>query len=148
MKKWFLLMMTLGALALQGCDHSGSKNMTQWPATEKCDLNKGRCIAQQGDVKVSLSVAPQPIPVARPLAIEVTLAGLEAQKVELDISGVNMYMGYNRVVLGSSEAGHFSGTSMLAFCTQEKMQWQLTVMIHLPDGTQTQVPFLLDIHAP
>lgn len=149
MKKWFLPLMLFGLIfTLMGCEKSAPKSITQWPINEQCDLNKGACTSSVNGTEITLSVSPHPIPIARPLGIEVNMNGLTAQKIELDISGVNMYMGYNRVALTSTQSGQFVGTSMLAFCTLEKMVWQLTLMIHQPDGSQIQVPFLLDMHTP
>ncbi|WP_127471442.1 hypothetical protein [Thiomicrorhabdus aquaedulcis] len=134
---------------LSGCD-SGSKpalpNVTQWTTVEQCDLHHQACLAQNQHQSVRLNITPHPIPIARPLNVSVTLDAITATKVELDISGVNMYMGFNRVTLTPhpQHPGEFVGTSMLAFCTIAKMQWQVTVMIHQPDGSQIQVPYLLE----
>ncbi|BBP42521.1 hypothetical protein [Thiosulfativibrio zosterae] len=131
-------------LALSGCQEKTPEKVTQWPLQKTCDLHHNTCLAEVKDAKVSLTINPQPIPIARPLGITVMIDGLAAQQVELDISGVNMYMGYNRIPLTSTKPGRFVGTSMLAFCTTDKMEWQVTVMIQQPNGEQVQVPFLLE----
>ena len=132
-------------LSLSGCEQTPPENITQWPMTEDCDLHHQICISKNDEQMVSLKISPHPIPIARPLGIELVLENISAEKVELDISGINMYMGYNRVTLTpATEAGRFIGTSMLAFCTNKKMEWQITLMIHQKDGSQIQIPYRLD----
>ena len=142
------MLTTFGLISLFGltsCESSSQANITQWPTDQTCNLHTENCVAQMGDAKVALKISPHPIPIARPLGIEVVLENLKAEKVELDISGINMYMGYNRVSLTPTGAsGRYIGTSMLAFCTNETMQWQITLMIHQADGTQIQIPYNLE----
>jgi len=134
----------LMAASLYGCDNASQDSITSWPLVENCDLHQQACESSMGDAVVNLKISPHPIPIAKPLGIELNIQNLKAKKVELDISGINMYMGYNRVTLLQTEPGEFVGTSMLAFCTNQKMEWQITLMIHLEDGSQVQVPYTLE----
>lgn len=145
-----MAVLLITALWLSACDWPNDSataiNTQQWPMVEQCDLHHQACSAHKAQQSVTLNITPQPIPIARPLNVRVQLDNIVAHKVELDISGVNMYMGFNRVALtpNPKQTGEFVGTSMLAFCTIAKMQWQVTVMIHQADGTQIQVPYLLE----
>lgn len=141
-----LILLALSSLFLSACGQQpDSEQVYQWPMIENCDLHQQACTSQMGESLVTLNIRPHPIPIARPLGIEVTLKSLVAKKVELDISGANMYMGYNRVLLTpTKQAGRYVGTSMLAFCTTAKMQWKITLMIHQQDGTQIHIPYLLE----
>lgn len=144
-KKWFSILAGLVALlSLTSCEQSDSGKVSQWPAIQDCDLHHETCQAKMGKASVSLKISPHPIPIAKPLGIEVELQNLSAEKVELDISGVNMYMGYNRVTLTSTKPDHYVGTSMLAFCTNQTMQWQITLIIHQASGQQIQIPYYLE----
>ena len=134
----------ISTLLLTGCSKKQDEQIVQWQTDKSCDLHQQGCRATSGDAAVTLKISPHPIPIARPLGIEVEIENLAVQKMELDISGVNMYMGYNRVELKSTNPNRFVGTSMLAFCTTQKMIWQITLMIHQPDGTQIQVPYHLE----
>lgn len=139
-----IVLLAIFSLAgLQGCNTNDS-NVTLWPMDKNCDLHQENCTSTQDQATASLKISPHPIPIARPLGIEVTLSGLNPSEVQLDISGVNMYMGYNRVPLKSSKPGHWVGTSMLAFCTAEKMEWQITLMLKMPDGKEVQIPYYLE----
>lgn len=131
-------------LLLSACQTSD--DITSWPIVDDCDLHQQTCQAQQGDARASLSLQPQPIPIAKPFKIDVQLEQIAAEKVELDISGLNMYMGYNRVTLtpDPSQPGRYQGTSMLAFCTNEIMEWQVSILLQLADGTRLHIPFILE----
>lgn len=134
----------IAVVGLGGCEKSPMDNVTQWETNKDCDLHKESCKASSGEANVSLKISPHPIPIARPLGIEVEVENIDIQKMELDISGINMYMGYNRVTLTPASANRYVGTSMLAFCTNQKMEWQVTLMIHKPDGSQIQIPYTLE----
>ena len=131
-------------IGLAGCDLTSKENTALWPLVEDCDLHTQACESQVGNAKVTLKISPHPIPIAKPLGIELTLENIQAKKVELDISGVNMYMGFNRVTLLPITEGKFVGTSMLAFCTNQKMAWQITLIVHLANGKQVQIPYALE----
>jgi hypothetical protein len=130
-------------LLLSACQSDTQDDI--WPMVKDCDLHHQACLSKQGDAQAILSITPHPIPIAKPLDIEVELQGLEAEKVELDISGLNMYMGYNRVTLESqADSGHYKGRSMLAFCTNEVMLWQVSLLVHRKDGEVLQIPYQLE----
>ncbi len=142
---FIIVLFILSGFSLSGCEQSSPENIQQWPLSETCDLHQQTCTSEFEGRSVSLKISPHPIPIARPLGIEVLLKNIEAEKVELDISGINMYMGYNRVPLtAAKQPGRYIGTSMLAFCTNKKMEWQITLMIHQKDGSQIQIPYHLD----
>lgn len=120
-----------------------------WPLVTDCDLHQQACSSQSPDQRqqARLSLSPQPIPIARPIEASVLLEGFsDVAKLEIDIAGVNMYMGYNRVSLiaDPQQPGRFKGPTMLAFCTNERMQWQVTLIVHNQAGDMTQIPFLLE----
>lgn len=144
MKQLGFTALLLAAIGLSACQSDLDGEI--WPLVENCDLHQQTCQAEQGAATVSLNITPQPIPIAKPLQINAVLKGLTAEKLELDISGINMYMGYNRVQLhaDSEQTGHYKGSSMLAFCTNEVMQWQLTLLAHQADGSVIQIPFKLE----
>ncbi len=100
------------------------------PLDAACDLQAGPCSsAIPGGGRVQLSITPHPVPLLRPLQISVAVEGLDARMVEVDFSGVEMNMGYNRHVLSAQGDGTFSGESTLAACISGRMAWQASVMI-------------------
>jgi len=138
----------MGLLILSSCEFqsNSTETVTSWPMLKDCPLHQQACEAKQAQQSVRLQISPKPIKVARMLEVDVQLQGINAQKVELDIAGENMYMGYNRVPLAAvpNQPGYFRGQSMLAFCTLDDMHWQVSVLITQPNNQVLVVPFALD----
>jgi hypothetical protein len=96
---------------------------------------------------VTLDIRPRGIPTVQPLAIDVRLAGLPApERVELDLAGVDMDMGFNRVPLrpAAAEPTRWTGTPV---CVRARMTWEARVLLHLPDGILA-APFRFDTLQP
>lgn len=106
-----------------------------------CDLQKTDCTAQlPNGGRLSLSLMPRPIPVAAPIEVMVDVQGVQADKVEVDFSGVSMNMGFNRLTLPSAGSGKFSGQASLPVCVSGRMAWQATVLVEL-GRTRMAIPF-------
>lgn len=101
-----------------------------------CDLHQGTCQVDFADGQhLQLSLSPRPVRVLELLQIEAQLTGIkEVEKVELDIVGLNMYMGFNRPLLQPQQSGLYQGTGMLPVCTQSEMQWEVRALIHTHAG--------------
>lgn len=111
------------------------------PLDKSCDLQQGACSTSLPDGgKLTFSMSPRPIPVLRPLKLEVTLQGAEAKAVEVDFAGVDMKMGYNRPQLQESGDGRFAGEATLPICSVSSMAWRATVLVQL-GGKLIAVPF-------
>ena len=114
------------------------------PLDPSCDIQTGACEALFPDgSRVSLSISPRPIQALKPLEIQVTTEGLDAQAVEVDFRGLGMNMGYNRPRLQKEAAGQYSGSGMLAICVMERMSWEATVLARTDDGVMA-APFRFD----
>ncbi|MBS4099006.1 MAG: hypothetical protein KGZ83_19475 [Sulfuricella sp.] len=96
-----------------------------------CDLQVGSCTVSlpEGD-KLTFAISPRPIPVLQPIRLEATLTGGDAKSVEVDFTGVDMKMGFNRPVLQASGAGRFVGDATLPICTRNSMAWRATVLVN------------------
>jgi hypothetical protein len=100
-----------------------------------CDLRAGACETRLKDgASVSFSIEPSDIPVVKPLQLSVTLVGLSAKSIEVDFSGVDMNMGFNRTKLSSAGDGIFSGQGMLPVCVWDAMEWEAQVLIDSQKG--------------
>lgn len=103
-----------------------------------CDLRAGPCsLVFDGGGQVSFSISPKTIPVMTPLDIEVQLEGLTPDRVEVDFSGTDMYMGYNRVVLNSKENGWYTGQATIPVCVRDAMEWEAKVLVTTAKGIFT-----------
>lgn len=136
-----ILLLTLPLLLISCSDNN---NNPAWKMNAQCDLNTEQCSSQHEGQQVSISLSPNtPVAIAKKLAVEVKLENISAQLVKLDISGINMYMGYNQVQLEKISEGLYRGKTMLAFCTESKMEWKVMVLLINKDGITTEVPFSL-----
>jgi hypothetical protein len=121
------------------------------PLEPACDLRRAACTVRFADGgTVTLDIRPRGIPTVQPLAIDVRLAGLPApERVELDLAGVDMDMGFNRVPLrpAAAEPTRWTGTGMLPVCVRARMTWEARVLLHLPEGILA-APFRFDTLQP
>jgi len=145
---FIVMSLLLGTLLLSSCNSDflpADQTLQKWPVNTSCDLDTSACSTSVKNQTITLDIQPKPIRVARMLQVRVKLTDIKAEKVELDIAGQNMYMGYNRVTL-TPVKGHphlYEGQSMLAFCTNDKMDWHLSVLVTQKNDTLIQVPFAL-----
>jgi hypothetical protein len=144
------IILALASVAVVGYKYSplllAKADLTLSPAPG-CDLNKTACAAElPAGGRIELSITPQPIPLVKPLHVGVRIAGMTADKVEIDFSGLSMNMGYNRKTLIADAQGVHRGEAMLPVCVSGRMVWQATVVIET--GRQRiAVPFLFEAPA-
>lgn len=109
--------------------------MASAPLDEGCDLRQGPCVSRLPDgATIEFGIEPRTIPLLQPLQLQVRIAGLDAQAVEVDFQGVDMNMGYNRPRLTAAEQGRFSGAAVLPVCVREWMEWEALVLVHTDRG--------------
>lgn len=106
-----------------------------------CDLHRVACeVPLPGGGKIRLGMQPLPIPMVKPFQVEVKLDGIGASRVEVDFSGVDMNMGFNRIELNARSAGVYVAEATLPVCITGQMDWQATVLLETP-GQRIAVPF-------
>jgi hypothetical protein len=130
---------------LTSCQKASTPNQV-WTMVDNCSLHESTCTQHNGDQSIKLTVTPQPVTVAKPLNIKVQTKNLDIVSMQLDIDGINMYMGYNRTnleVVGKQLTNHWQGSTMLAFCTNNRMTWKVTVAATLKNGKVIEAPFKL-----
>ena len=104
-------------------------------ADPNCDLRAGPCISPMpGGGSISFSIEPRTIPVIEPLQLQVEITGLNAESVEVDFSGTDMYMGFNRVKLKATGKGRFTGDGRIPVCVRDAMEWEAKVMVRTDQG--------------
>ncbi len=120
----------------------------QAPLAEDCDLRASACrVGFASGGGATLDIQPRGIPLVHPLQIAVTLDGLAPpRRVELDLTGVDMDMGLNRVALHPGDRpGSYVGEAMLPVCVRDSMRWQARVLLHTADGIRA-ASFRFDTH--
>lgn len=124
------------------------------PLDPGCDLAASACTGTlPSGGRITLDVQPRGIPPLRPLTLAVRLAGLAPpQRVEVDLAGVDMDMGFNRAVLSpvESEAPNdgspglaYTGTATLPVCVRSRMTWEARVLLFYPQRILA-APFRFD----
>lgn len=102
-----------------------------------CDLHRGPCTARFADGgSLQVDVTPRPVPLVTPITVEVRLAGMSAESVEVDFHSPDMYMGYNRRPLALQADGRYIGRAVLPVCVRDRMRWQLQVIARTPKGAR------------
>lgn len=105
------------------------------PLDKQCELRRGPCTGTlPNGGRIRFAITPQTLPVAQPLHLSVWLEGVGGQAVEVDFSGVEMAMGYNRPRLTQVAAGVFVGNGMLPVCLHESMTWEARVLVQTSQG--------------
>lgn len=95
-----------------------------------CNLQREACgVKLPSGGNVTLSMATRPVPMVKPFQVEVTTGGISPDRVEVDFSGIDMNMGYNRPQLVARGAGSYSAEVTLPVCITGSMDWQATVLI-------------------
>lgn len=107
----------------------------------ECDLQRSPCgAALPGGGRAVLSIAPRPIPLLKPLTLDVQMEGPAANGVAVTFSGVDMDMGQQRTTLAAVGPGRFRGEATLPICVTGRMQWQATVSFDR-GGQRIAIPF-------
>lgn len=111
------------------------------PLDTACSLQNGPCASDlPGGGRIELAIAPRPIPLLQPLNLSVKVQGMKARAVEVDFTGVDMNMGYNRPKLQREGSGLFSGQTTLPVCITGRMEWQAVVVVSGDKG-KVAAPF-------
>ncbi len=120
---------------------SAEKINTLAKTEQNCDLHQKTCRAFFNQTQsVEFSITPKIIPVLKSLDLKVKLNHIQAQKVVMEIEGLNMDMGFNRVALIKQEDQSYQGKTILPSCMMEQMKWQARVLIQTKKG-QLIAPF-------
>lgn len=99
-------------------------------ALSACNPSEQACLVQlPGGGQFEFSVDPRPIPTLQPFTMQIAVSGIQADKVEVDFSGVGMNMGYNRPQLKPVLPGRYEGRASLPVCVTGTMEWRATVLL-------------------
>ena len=85
---------------------------------------------------MSIDLSPRPVPVLRPITINVRFDNKTAATAWLDLKGVDMDMGLNRAKLQAQDGKTLQGQITIPICLTGTMRWQLE--LHLDEGPQSE----------
>lgn len=125
------------ALALLGAGCNPTVPSSDAPPTATgCDLNRERCTAATRWGALNIELAPRPLPVLDPIAIEVRFDRANATQVSAQLDGVDMDMGPNLTKLQRVDDQTLRGQLFIPICLTGTMKWRLRLSIR--DGAQEQ----------
>jgi len=114
------------------------------PVPPLCDLSQTACTSRlDGYGSVALSIAPKPIPVIKPLTLQVETQLESVASVAVTFTGRTMNMGVNRFILKQQGDNLYLGEGMLPICVRDRMAWQAEVVIET-EGKLIAFPFHFD----
>lgn len=95
-----------------------------------CNLQREACsVALRSGGNVTLAMGTRPVPLVKPFEVQVATSGFSPARVEVDFSGIEMNMGYNRPELTARGTGSYAAEVTLPVCITGSMDWQATVLI-------------------
>ena len=118
------------------------------PLDTECQLQDGACTARLPEGgRLTFSIRPRPVYAMQELELEARPEKLEVYDMEVDFSGVDMNMGFNRFPLERDGPGRFAGNAVLPVCIRDRMLWDVTVFVRTDQG-RVAFPFRLQTIAP
>lgn len=108
---------------------------TLLPLDETCSLSREACTMRLPDGgTLEISLGPRPIPLLRPLTLEIRISGSNARPVEVDFTGIDVPMAFNRVYLKPGAEGVYAAQAALPLCASGRMAWQASVLLENNQG--------------
>ena len=108
---------------------------------ETCNLGRSACFLNlPGGGRLSFVMAPRPIELLKPLALEIHVADSDARPLEVDFTGVNTPMAFNRAYFSPTGNGAYGAQTSLPVCATGRMEWRAGVLLEI-GGRQFVAPF-------
>lgn len=97
---------------------------------ESCSIGSKICAMPLPDGgRIELELGPRPVRLLSPLKLEIRVSGSNARPLEVDFTGVNTPMAFNRAYLLPNEPGVYGAQTGLPVCATGRMVWQATVLL-------------------
>ncbi|MDP3483540.1 MAG: hypothetical protein Q8S05_09565 [Sulfuricella sp.] len=114
---------------------------TVLPLDETCSLSRETCSVRLPDGgTLKFSIGPRPVPLLQTLTLEIHIEGSNIRPVEVDFSGVDVPMAFNRAYPAPAPGGVYTAQTMLPLCASGRMVWQASVLLEKGDS-RLLVPF-------
>lgn len=123
-------------------------NSQHLSASKDCLVDRETCTAMDNQGRsVHLSFSPHPVPTMQPIEVTAEVEGIKANKpLKVVISGLNMYMGFQRTVLKPVAPNKFKGTLTLPVCTEDVMNWQARILLPESETSVWTAEFLFNTY--
>lgn len=106
---------------------------------QECDLNKKSCLIDSSVFgKINVSLSPRPLKTNQEVTAEIEFSDNKFQdlKIEIDITGHEMDMGYNRPKLEMINQNKFHAKIIFPTCTEEVMSWKIIIHLNTPTHSE------------
>ncbi|MDD5391279.1 MAG: hypothetical protein PHD37_18230 [Gallionellaceae bacterium] len=114
---------------------------TQLALDESCSISSETCAMPLPDGgRIEFVLGPRPVRLLSPLKLEIRVSGSNARAMEVDFTGVNTPMAFNRAYLIPSGNGVYGAQTSLPVCATGRMVWQATILLE-SGGRQILAPF-------
>ena len=130
---WVLLLVALlGYLGWLGRTllQAQSLDIDILPNAAPCDVRTSPCIAYRDQMEILFAIDSTTLDSSHPIDLRVELKGLNADKVEVELQGRDMFMGQNTYKLIQHEDGSYRAEGRLPVCTTDLMTWRATVRVN------------------
>ncbi len=95
-----------------------------------CDLGQAACVHVLPDGgRLLVDVAPRPVPLMQTVHFVVTVRDSAVQPDYIELTGLNMEMGINRVSLKPGTDGSWRGETIIPICSQTRMHWRAALVL-------------------
>ncbi|PMR71958.1 hypothetical protein [Billgrantia endophytica] len=114
----------------------GDQDITWYAVDGPCNLHRSACSTPVGDDgRLRLAIeGPNGIRALEMMTLTVTLEGVAAEAVHVDLVGRDMDMGLHRFPLEARGDGRFQGLGQVPICTEAVMPWRAQVVVETPNG--------------
>lgn len=94
---------------------------------EECDVAMRDCQAADGDVALTVSLSPRPVPVLDAVSVTVNGHGFSGDTLQLRITGVEQDMGLIETTLRRGLDDRYHGHFYLSVCSRTLMTWRMVI---------------------
>jgi hypothetical protein len=142
------ILAVVGAVALGGLAFWGARNWLpagsgyeRLALSSPCDLRSGPCEHRLDAGGIQFAISPTDLPLMQTLTLDVRLDGIDADRVQVSVRGLNMDMGLNLTELKQVEPGSWRGETILPICSQRRMEWEAAVLLDADPPLEVAFPF-------
>ncbi|MEN6587737.1 MAG: hypothetical protein ABFE02_16985 [Sulfuricella sp.] len=97
---------------------------------ETCSISSETCaLPLPGGGRLEFALGPRPVRLLSPLKLEIRVSGSNARALEVDFTGVNTPMAFNRAYLIPSGNRVYGAQTALPVCATGRMVWLATVLL-------------------
>ena len=135
-----VLVVAMTLTAYFGARHwQATRGVPRLDTGEGCDLGLAACThALPGGGRLAIDIEPRPVPLMEKVRFVVRVVNAGVVPEYLELSGLNMEMGLNRVTLEPAGDGRWEGETIIPICSQRRMHWRASLVLR-QNGGRVQV---------